>query len=284
MAIMVTKGSGEQVPFDGERLVQSLTAAGAGSDITFAILRKIEEKLYDGISTKEIYKDAYRMLRSYEAGVAGRYKLKKAILELGPSGYPFERFVGMLFNHIGYKTKVGTIIRGHCTDYEIDVIAEKDGRYIMAECKFHSAFTRKCDLQVPLYVQARYLDIKKANHIREEKFYESWIVTNTQFTSKALEYGLCSGQHLVSWNFPKNGSLKQRIDLSGLHPVTCLSSLNKTEKNALLQKDIVMVSDMLKSPNVLENIIRNDRKTDRILSEAKSLLSTDHINQHHNEQ
>ena len=49
------------------------------------------QRLYPGITTKEIYRRAFSMLRKASAHLAAEYKLKKAFQELGPSGYPFEK-------------------------------------------------------------------------------------------------------------------------------------------------------------------------------------------------
>ena len=48
-------------------------------------------------------------------------KLKQAIMELGPSGFPFEQFVAELLKCRGYQIKVGVIVEGHCVNHEIDV-------------------------------------------------------------------------------------------------------------------------------------------------------------------
>src|SRR5690606_6702976 len=149
------------------------------------------------------------------------------------SGYPFEKYVGEILKHEGYKTRVGQIVQGHCVQHEVDVIASKDDQHFMVECKFHSDQVRKCDVKIPLYIHSRFLDVEKAWEQRPghgHKFHQGWVMTNPRFTTDATQYGTCAGLNLVSWDFPKKGSLRERIDGSGLHPITCLTTLTKKEK------------------------------------------------------
>jgi len=100
----------------------------------------------------------------------------------------------------------------------------------MVECKFHNRQGYKCDVKIPLYIKSRFEDVKKEWEKRkdhESKFHEGWVVTNTRFTEDAIQYGKCSGLKLIGWDYPQQGSIRDRINLSGLHPVTCLTSLTK---------------------------------------------------------
>src|SRR5690625_62064 len=106
-SINVTKFSGETEPYDETKLQESLQSAWATTAITDQITSAIQEILYDGISTQKIYSEAFEMLRTLSEKSAGRYKLKEAIFELGPSGYPFERFISELLKRMGYETQSG---------------------------------------------------------------------------------------------------------------------------------------------------------------------------------
>ena len=68
-----------------------------------------------------------------------------------------------------------------------------------------------------------------------------WVVTNTRFTEDALQYGNCCGLYLLSWDYPKNDGLKDRIDRLGLYPITVSTLLTNREKQFLLSRDIVLV-------------------------------------------
>jgi hypothetical protein len=272
--IYIIKANGEKVVFDIQKLRVSLQKAGASEELSTKIAREIENSLYDGKSTNEIYKDAFFELRKSARPLAARYKLKKAILELGPTGFPFEKFVGELLHHQGFGTQVGVIIEGYCIHHEVDVIAEKEEQHFMVEFKFHSDQGRKCNVKIPLYIQSRFKDverywIEKLGH--RNKYHKGWIVTNTRFTTDAIQYGECIGLMLVSWDYPQGGSLKERIEASGLHPITCLTSLHKKEKQSLLERDKVLCKTILENPNVLIELGLSAGRVQTVLEEIDGL-------------
>ena len=276
-AKLVTKRSGEKVPFDKEKLKRSLERTGAGLNDIQNIIRQVNNRLVDGMSTHKVYQLAYAILRKKSYQVAGKYRLKKAIFELGPSGYPFERFVGELLKFQGYQVQVGQIVKGHCVDHEIDVIAEKENKKFMIECKFHHDTGKKSDVKVSLYIHSRFLDVEKQwNKQPEEnlKFHQGWIVTNTRFTDDAIRFGKCAGLQLISWDYPEQGSLKQRIDISGLHPITALNSITKTEKQMVLGKDLVLCRQL--NPAILIEIGIKENRIQKIMKEVMELIADYH--------
>ena len=93
--ITIIKASGEKAPFQMEKVRRSLERAGANEIIIDEIVKNIEDIVFDGMTTKKIYQMAFMMLKRKSRVSASKYKLKKALMELGPSGYPFEKFVGM---------------------------------------------------------------------------------------------------------------------------------------------------------------------------------------------
>ena len=60
--ITVTKYSGETTPFDMEKLRQSLKRSGTEEDVIEAVVEQVLQSLYEGITTKEIYKKAYEQI------------------------------------------------------------------------------------------------------------------------------------------------------------------------------------------------------------------------------
>src|SRR5690625_5754516 len=77
-SINVTKYSGETAPFDVEKLRQSLQRSGAKENVIDAVVKKVLQSLYEGISTQEIYKRAFALLRKKERPAAARYNLKRS--------------------------------------------------------------------------------------------------------------------------------------------------------------------------------------------------------------
>ena len=159
--INIVKHSGDIAPFDVEKLMHSLRRSQASQELIQQIVERIENQLYDGITTKQIYKMAFKMLKGKSRVSASKYKLKKALMELGPSGFPFEKLVGKIMEEEGFETKVGVIVQGNCVQHEVDVIAQKDHTHYMIECKYHSAQGRFCNVKIPLYIHSRFLDVEK---------------------------------------------------------------------------------------------------------------------------
>lgn len=274
--VHVTKYSGETEEYDESKLRQSLRSAGADSVLVDYISGEIQNMLYEGISTQKIYKEAFRLLKSESQRSAGRYKLKEALFELGPSGYPFERFIAELLNRLGYQTEVGVIVQGDCVSHEIDVIAQKDDSYLLVECKFHNRNENRCNVKVPLYIQSRFQDVKRnwsslPGH--KNKTHKGWVVTNTRFTSDAEKYGHCIGLELLSWDYPKNSGLKDLIGRMNLHPVTCLSSLTKEEKTRLLKHNIIFCRQLCEDKNRMKSAGINPRNVNSIAKEAEEICN-----------
>ncbi len=275
-SILVTKASGETALFIEDKLRNSLKHSGANNKQTDEILEEISHQLYEGIPTKKIYQLAFNKLKDSSRHLAARYHLKQGIMELGPSGYPFERFIGEILKHQGYTVKVGEIVKGKCVNHEIDVIAEKDHNHFMIECKYHNQSGTISNVKIPLYIQARFKDveaewIKLPGH--GTKFHQGWVVTNTRFTSDAIQYGICAGLHLLGWDFPKKESLKEQIDALGLYPITCLTTLTKNEKQQLLENNLVLCKEICDNEMHLKNIGVKPSRIKSILEEGHQLCN-----------
>ncbi|HRK59243.1 MAG TPA: ATPase, partial [Candidatus Kapabacteria bacterium] len=112
-----------------------LRRSGANTEQIQHVIQELKPLLYEGISTKKIFHYAFRLLKKKSRPSAAKYHLKKAIMDLGPSGYPFEIFVGEILRHRGFSVKIGQIVQGHCVEHEVDIVGQKDDVKIMVECK-----------------------------------------------------------------------------------------------------------------------------------------------------
>ncbi len=272
--IFVTKANGNREPFDVNKLEYSLKHAGANSVAIGEILKHISAHLKQDITTHDIYKHAFELLHKYEHPAALKYSLKRAILDLGPSGFPFEDYVAEIFRKRGFEAKSGQIVKGFCVEHEIDVVAWNDEKLIMVEAKFHNELGVKSDLKVVLYVKARFDDLAKVtfNYGKERSLNEAWLVTNTKFTTTAIEYGMCQGGLvMVGWNYPPKGNLHDIILEQRLHPLTCLVHLSGHEKRALLEQGIVLCQTLVDNPDLLEavGVSKDDQK--KVLDEIEGL-------------
>lgn len=273
--IKVKKYSGELVPFDNQILRKALIRAGAKKNELSEIEQEVFFQIYEGISTKRIYQIAYDILKRRSKNVAGRYRLKKAIFDLGPSGYPFEKLMGRLFANQGYDVKVGEIIQGNCVSHEVDVIAENDTEIIMMECKFHRQQGRKSDVKVALYIKSRFDDIKakiEKEGLYPNKKFIGFIATNTRFTDDATRYGTCAGLSLISWDFPYDNSLKDWLENTNYHLITQLSSGTQKVKQNLLEHDIVLCRDLIYNAAKMKEIGVPDSTIKKMIKEAKTIV------------
>nr|WP_223270723.1 ATP cone domain-containing protein [Subsaximicrobium wynnwilliamsii] len=269
----VIKSSGEKVKFSLDRLRASLRKSGADGQTITQIVDKVQGELYDGISTKEIYNRAFALLKKKDSYLASKYKLKKAIYELGPTGYPFERFVSAILKYSGYETRVSEIMQGHCVTHEIDVIAHKNGHTTVIECKFHSEEGRNCNVKVPLYIASRFKDVKSHwdSKAHDTKLEAGWVVTNTRFTEDARQFGKCIGLYLLSWDYPKNDGLRDRIDRLSLYPITASTLLTNREKQFLLSRDVVLCRDLKDDVFFLDHLGISETRKSKIINEIKML-------------
>lgn len=268
---LVVKANGEQEVFNEIKLRDSLRRSGATEEVISKVVDRVLSEMRDGMSTEGIYKHAAALLKKEHLGVAAQYSLRRAIRDLGPSGFPFERFVGEIFRAKGYEVSVGVIVQGWCVDHEVDVSAKKDNTHLLIECKFHHEDGFKTDLKVALYVKGRDNDIEKRHktlHDKSEQLHEAWLITNTKLTSKAIQYGMCSGMKLIGWSYPHHGNLQDLINETSLHPITVLTTLSGGEKKRLMENDIVLCRDLGKQKKALRALGMNEKKIEKILEEV----------------
>jgi ATP cone domain/Restriction endonuclease len=272
--VLITKASGEREPFSEAKLRRSLARSRAPEAVIDAAVREVRSELRDGMTTSDIYRLAFGLLRRLHRPTAARYSLKKAIMELGPTGHPFEKLTGEVLKAQGYAVEVAHTVQGRCVAHEVDVVGSRAGRHIMVECKFHNETGVKTDIKIALYVQARFEDIEKAWQSQagnSQRFDEAWLVTNTKLTSEAIQYARCAGMQAVGWAYPAGGSLAELIEKANLQPVTSITSLSKAQKSRLLEAGIVLCRELLEKPQVLAGLGISAAAGARIMQEAEDL-------------
>ena len=272
----IVKASGERETFSAGKLETSLRRSGADDQTVGEIIRDIESKLEDGITTRKIYARAFMLLRHKKRIAAARYSLKRAIMEMGPTGHPFEHLVGKLFEHWGYEAKVGQLVEGMCVTHEVDVLFTGDKEQGFVECKYYNSGGKNANVQVPMYILSRVNDIINKRELLPQfhgYVFHGWVVTNTRFTADAEKFGTGSGLKLMSWDFPRGAGLKECIEKYRIFPVTMLTELTKSEKQQLLAKGIVLCSQLMESPNDLHRYIPgiDAKKVKRVMNEVNDL-------------
>lgn len=270
----VVKYSGAIVDFNRSKLKHSLLKSGASPDIVDNVLQLIESEIYEGISTKRIYKMAFGLLKKTSNSHAARYNLREAIRLLGPAGFFFEKFIARLFAFEHYETKVNLILWGKCVSHEVDVLVKSNDVISMVECKFHVGRDATTDVKVPMYILSRFNDLKEKKHeifSRNDVISKCWIATNNRFTSDAVDFAKCSGLNLICWDYPKGNNLKNKIDNRQLYPITCLTTLTLSEKEKLLILDVILVREIINNREDLEKIGLSPNRIKNVIKEASEL-------------
>lgn len=272
----ITKADGQQEEFKSRKLVDSLKKAGAKPDEIRRIVSTIETSLRDGMKTQMIYQRAFELLRGSDDPVAAKYSLRRAVFGLGPTGFPFEDFLGKIFEAEGYKTKRRLILRGKCATHEVDLAAYSKEHSFVAEAKFHMHPGVKSDLQVALYSYARYIDLESARICSADTcgIIDLMVITNTKFTQAAIKYAECAGIQLLSWDYPKGNSLHEKIERLGIYPITVLTHLSLSQKQKLLADGVILCTEILARPGVLGSLGLSSRKMDAVLHEVRLLCGS----------
>ena len=268
----VIKFNGEEEPFSTEKIYQSALRVGASLKLAEEISRKIEKQSYSGIKTSEIFNQVKKALHQEIPHSALRFNLKKAIRKLGPTGFPFEKYIGEILLSQGYQVKINQNIPGFCCEYEIDFTAQKDSFIYIGECKYRNLFDGKVHSKDALANYARFLDISKGSFFKNSKL-KSLLVTNTKFTSRAIAYSQCVGVDLLGWKYPRDKGLEYLIEGQKLYPITILPDLNKYLAEVFVANGIMLVKDLLDKDRIVKLTNLPEKKLNLLLKQAQLLLN-----------
>jgi hypothetical protein len=276
LAPTIIKADGSKEIFDQRRLALSLERSGAKSFAAERIAQLVTDTVAPGTSSKEVYARAFALLRREARPVAARYALRRALLELGPSGHPFEDFISHLYRIEGWEVETRKIMRGKCVFHEVDFYAShKDkNEFLAAELKYHNDPGYKTDLKVALYVKSRFDDIFSCDPSeRECPIDRGILITNTKFTSEAIAYAQCAGVELLGWGYPVNNTLFMRMSKAKVYPITALTRLSRAEKRILIERGTIAVDEVVRDRRLLDPLHLASDQVGALLAEAEGLLS-----------
>jgi len=273
----IIKADGKKEQYDEEKISSSFIKAGASPEIATAATKTINKKVKDNMSTDEIYHRALSHLRALEPGVALKYSLKRAIMDMGPEGFVFEKYIAKILREYGFITEVGQILNGYCVNHEVDVIAKKENQVCLIECKYHNSPGIKSDIKTALYIHSRFLDIEKAYREKDNNshtHFEAWLVTNTKCTSDVIKYAGCVGLKILAWHYPKVENLQYFIETKKLYPISILSTITENQKDALFDSDIILAKELgnYRMDNLAELISVSQPAALKILNEASVII------------
>lgn len=273
--VMVKKASGELEAFVPEKLASSLRTAGADEELVEEILADIQNSLVEGMTTRRIYARALSLLGRRRRVARARYRVKDALMEMGSSGYPFEKYTGEIFKALGYEVEIGQVIEGAAVSHEMDVIATGKGRQYLFECKYSQKQDSYVSIQVPLYVRSRVDDI-----INRRQSEEAWqglsfiggIVTNTRFSQDSLQYADRYRLELLSWDYPRGEALRDLVERFRLYPVTILSTISSATKENLIAEGIVTCAQLAADSRIPIELGLGEKKRRALDSELHAIL------------
>ena len=109
---LVVKSDGNVEKIDPEKIINSLVKSGATRKQARMAFENIKNNIHDGTTTGEIHDMAHDFLEEMEHILAIRYSLKRAMMDLGPQGFIFEKYIARILAAYGYETEVDRIIKG----------------------------------------------------------------------------------------------------------------------------------------------------------------------------
>jgi hypothetical protein len=242
----IIKESGEAEKFNKGKIRRSLLNSGMKAADAEQLIDMVLRTIEPPYTTRKVFRAAKKHMRRMDLVCTMKYSLKQAIYALGPSGYPFEKYIGKVLAKDGYTVEVGKFVEGACVTHEVDVVALRDDSCYVVECKFHHSRRTISDVKTALYVHARFEDIREAgdacpngNHLLK-----GMIVTNTRFSSEAVKYAECVGLETLGWKYPVKRSLEKVIEQRRTYPVTVLPAATKAIVRSLIESDIVLASEI----------------------------------------
>lgn len=259
----VIKASGEVQDFSKRKLYYTILEAGGSKKLANDAVKEVKSIYFDGITTKQILEHLVKFLKR-EPGVSERYDLKRAIMSLGPSGFPFEDFIARLLEFYGYDTNASNKLKGRKIYHEVDVIAKKKKKW-MIECKYHNESGITTRLHPALYTYARFLDLSR------HRFSGAWLITNTHCSLDAKRYAQGVGLKITSWKYPKKKSLRDLIEKKEVYPITILKSLPAKTRQKFYDLKLLVINDLLEKS--VDWLVRetglNEKRVNNVLNEVR---------------
>lgn len=274
----VTKFDGELVDYNPKALKISLTKSGATKDEVDEVFEIMSPQIYSGITTQDLFSLAFASLKKYRNSYAARYSLKKALRDLGPEGYHFEKYIQKLMISAGFNAVNGQTVQGEAVTHEIDVVAERDDLLYFCECKFRNDIDAKISVTTPMYFMSRMIDVKN----REFEFFgkklkptKGFLVTNAYLTTDSIDWINHYEIGVIAWNYPEDNNLKILIDSLAIYPITCLTTLTAEQHKVLLKEGCLLVKDIISQESFIKSLNLPNDLLDELILEAKELIEID---------
>lgn len=275
--VNVRKADGSTQPYDREKVLRTCYKLRLSKSEAEEVADEVEQKLFEGITTKRILDIIFEHAQRHKAHVAHMIDLREAISLMRPKP-DFEKFVAILLEHAGYKTVTNEILQGKCIDHEIDVIASKDSELMYVEVKHHVQFHTFTGLDTVLVVNSAFQDLLEGylHHTQRYNFTKPMLVLNTKVSEHARKYAACRGIGVIGWKIPERAGIEHYIDQKLLYPITILKNLDAELLNRLGDYGIYTLKQLVEADR--ENLVRetgtNARTLRDLIDQARQILGS----------
>jgi len=197
--IWVRKFDGQKEPFDQQKALGSILRAGVSKKNAPLVLAKIENRLYPGISTREIYDFLHQELKQMGLKPESKFfRLREALGKMG--SIDFEKLVVQILSLEGFNSEWNVFLPGYCIEHQIDVLASNKSQFYLVEVKRRQNPHRVTGLGEIVELWGRFKDISE-NSRSERTIKEAWLVTNAKFSLHARKFARCRKIRLLGWRY-----------------------------------------------------------------------------------
>ncbi len=210
------------------------------------IAGKIENRIYDGISTARVLQMIFQFIHRFNPRASRLYDLRRG-LSLMNSKPEFERFVQILLMNAGFEVNPNKILRGKCIEHEVDAIARKNGITYFVEVKHHYNYHAFTGLDESRIARALLEDVSEGFNLglTNLKIDRAMIVTNTKYSEQALQYGTCRNIMQIGWSTAANLGLRDLIQEKKLYPLSCIRGLKADLRLKLVDSGVVLINQLV---------------------------------------
>ncbi|MBI4176966.1 MAG: restriction endonuclease [Candidatus Aenigmarchaeota archaeon] len=233
--MLVKKADGSLENFDGDKIIRTCLRSGLSEGDAETVLQHVGKKAYDKIPTNVLLHIILKEIRKHSEPAAMRYSLRASLASLSPEGVFFELYVKKVLEEHGYVVEHSKITRGKCAEHEIDLIASKDGKKSMIECKHHKNHHTFAGLGEAMVTWAAFEDTAARNN-----FSDAWLVCSTKVSAHAQAYASCKNLKLMCWD---NG-LNEMVEGPKLYPVTIIGSMRDSSVERAFAAGLLTVRDV----------------------------------------
>ncbi len=267
MKVYVIKANGQKQLFDKEKVVRSSMRMGVSRKNAEMIAQNIEKKIYNGIDTKKIFQMVLKQIHKCKPKTKHQICLRRALALIKPMP-DFEHFIQIILSENGYDVTPNRIIKGKCSEHEVDAIVVKNGVRYIVEVKHHFNYHTPTGLDVGRIAFAVLEDISEGHSLglNDLKIDKAMIVCNTKLSSHAKNYTRCKGIDHIGWNSPRERDLQMMIEEKKLYPLTYLNGLKTSDIEKFSSVGIILLKE------IIENNLSILRKKTGLRKDQLSLM------------